>query len=276
MVESAAVRGGPELMVLPGEPEATSIGEMLGEARERQRISLHQAEQATRIKREFLDAMERDDFGALPGTTYAKGFLKTYSRFLGLDPQTVIAAYREQAPQERLVSTAPAVQPIRHPRPITTTMLAILFMLILAGAFSLYLANQLARYEATRRALASASPAVESPAGLLPWYGAGATAVPSVLPTPAPSPVANPTPPRAPVEVEIRTDDRVWLQVDVDGTRVVSETFPAGTTHKWQGNSRIVLYAGNAPHLLVTYNGRDLGPLSKTETVVQKAFEKQP
>jgi len=267
-------------MVLPGEPEApASIGEMLRDARERQRISLHQAELATRIKREFLDALERDDFGALPGTTYAKGFLKSYCRFLGLDPQGAIAAYREQAPHERLVSTAPAVQPIRHPRPITTTMLAVLFMLILAGAFSLYMANQLARYEATRRALASASPAVESPAGLLSPYGPSPT-VPSVLPTPAAtavaSPVPSPAPPRPPVEVEIRTDDRVWLQVEVDGIRVVSETFPAGTTHKWQGNTRIVLYAGNAPHLLVTYNGRDLGPLSRTETVVQKAFEKQP
>ncbi len=259
------MRTTPELKVVAQEPTEGAIGETLREARESHRIGLAQAEQATRIRRDYLEALERDDFAALPGSAYVKGFLRNYGRFLGLDPEALVARYQALAGgHEKLVSTAPAIQPIRHPRPLTATLLVVIFMVILAGAFGYYLVNQLGRYEANRRALTSSSPAAT--ASILPAYDPS----PSVAPTPT----ATPAPPRAPVEVEARTDDRVWLQVEVDGREVLQGTFPAGSTWKWQGTSTILIWTGNAPHLLVKYNGRDLGPLG-TESVVKKTFEKQ-
>jgi cytoskeletal protein RodZ len=243
---------------------------MLKDAREAQRLSLQQAAQATRIKRDYLQALENNDFAALPGTSYTKGFLRNYGRFLNLDVEMLLSRYRETAGnQEQLVSTAPAINPIRHPRPLTATMLILAFMLVLAGAFVYYLSNQLARYEATRRALASPAAAQASPVTL-----------PAYEPTPAPIVAATPTPSPyrqlAPVEVTARVDAPVWLQVEVDGKQVHSGTMPAGTTLAWAGNSKIVIFTGNAKHLFVNHNGRDIGPLSTTQDVVTKAFEKQP
>jgi cytoskeletal protein RodZ len=260
----------PELKVLTPNAGA-SIGEMLKDARETQRLSLQQAAQVTRIKRDFLQALENDDFAALPGTTYTKGFLRNYGRFLNLDVEMLLNRYRERVgDQEQVVSTAPAIRPIRHPRPLTATMLILAFMMVLIGAFVYYLGNQLARYEATRRALASPAAAQESAAVALPAYE------PSASPVVAATPAPTPAPPLAPVEVTARVDAPVWLQVEVDGKPVHSGTVPAGTTLKWAGNSKIVIFTGNAKHLFLTHNGRDVGPLSTTQDVVTKAFEKQP
>lgn len=71
-------------------------GIILREARELQGISLSQVEEATKIRAKFLQALEQDDYSELPSLSYAKGFVKNYSDFLGLDSRTVLAFFRRQ------------------------------------------------------------------------------------------------------------------------------------------------------------------------------------
>ena len=61
------------------------IGPMLEQARKDRGLSLAEVEQATKIRKRYLQGLERDDYGALPDAIYARGFLKTYANFLGLD-----------------------------------------------------------------------------------------------------------------------------------------------------------------------------------------------
>ncbi len=63
---------------------ALGIGERLRNAREARGLSLDEIEAATRIRRRFLEALEAEAFDQLPGTAYAKGFLRTYASYLGL------------------------------------------------------------------------------------------------------------------------------------------------------------------------------------------------
>ena len=63
------------------------IGTSLREARERQKLELSQVEGATRIRARYLQAFEDERFDILPGVAYAKGFLRTYADYLGLDAQ---------------------------------------------------------------------------------------------------------------------------------------------------------------------------------------------
>ena len=69
------------------------IGTTLREARLRHRIDLVEAEQDTKIRSKYLSALESEDFDILPGAVYARGFLRTYSRYLGLEPQLFIDEY---------------------------------------------------------------------------------------------------------------------------------------------------------------------------------------
>src|SRR3712207_9493670 len=53
--------------------------------RKQRGLTLDEAEQATKIRKRYLDGLEREDFGVLPDAVYARGFLKTYANYLGLD-----------------------------------------------------------------------------------------------------------------------------------------------------------------------------------------------
>ena len=61
------------------------IGEILQEARRERGLSLHEVEQATKIRKRYLEGLEREDYCVLPDAVYVQGFLKTYANYLGLD-----------------------------------------------------------------------------------------------------------------------------------------------------------------------------------------------
>jgi cytoskeletal protein RodZ len=69
------------------------IGYSLRAARERQGIGLPEAELATKIRVKYIRALEEEDFEALPADTYARGFLRTYADYLGLDGEIYVDEY---------------------------------------------------------------------------------------------------------------------------------------------------------------------------------------
>jgi cytoskeleton protein RodZ len=71
-----------------------SIGDTLREARMRQRLDIADVEERTKIRAKYLRALENEEFGMLPGPTFVKTFLRTYSELLGLDPQRLLEEYR--------------------------------------------------------------------------------------------------------------------------------------------------------------------------------------
>ena len=73
-----------------------SIGQRFKAAREKKRISLSQAALKTHMKVQNLEAMERDDFSKMPAVTYARGFIRIYAGFLGLDPVPLLHEYSEK------------------------------------------------------------------------------------------------------------------------------------------------------------------------------------
>ena len=64
---------------------APRTGLVLQEARQERGLTHEDVERDTKIRVRYLEAMERDDYDALPGAVYAQGFLKTYANYLQLD-----------------------------------------------------------------------------------------------------------------------------------------------------------------------------------------------
>ena len=60
----------------------------------RQKIDIAEVESATKIRAKYLRALENEEFSLLPGNTFVKTFLRTYSEYLGLDSQLLIEEYR--------------------------------------------------------------------------------------------------------------------------------------------------------------------------------------
>jgi len=74
----------------------TSIGETLRGQRQRRNLEIPRIADELKISARFLEAMEHDDFGKLPGGVFTKSFVRQYAVFLGLDGEE-LAAEMERA-----------------------------------------------------------------------------------------------------------------------------------------------------------------------------------
>lgn len=86
------------------------LGRWLRDAREAKNLSLDGVEKEIRIRSHYLQALEEEAFDRLPGEVCARGFLRNYALFLGLDPEEAIARYRALVPasEEELSTSGPA------------------------------------------------------------------------------------------------------------------------------------------------------------------------
>ena len=84
------------------------IGERLIEAREERGLTLQDAERDTRISRRYLQALEDERFDIIPAPVYARGFLRSYSQYLGLETAPLLARFPQAAPAPSASSPAPS------------------------------------------------------------------------------------------------------------------------------------------------------------------------
>ena len=82
-------------------PGRGQIGPLLEKKRLEKGLSLKEAEQATKIRTRYLKGLEREDPTALPDPVYARGFLKTYANFLGLDGEQLSREFRDHRAPRR-------------------------------------------------------------------------------------------------------------------------------------------------------------------------------
>src|SRR5438105_13316293 len=94
----------------------TGIGPALRKARQTRGKSIEEASRDTHIRAEYLHALEREAFGSLRGDVYIRGFLRSYSSYLGLNPDKVVSAYvQAMGGAVEDVPEPPPVKPLQHP-----------------------------------------------------------------------------------------------------------------------------------------------------------------
>ena len=82
-------------------PTGGQIGPLLEKKRLEKGLSLKEVEQATKIRTRYLEGLEREDPTVLPDPVYARGFLKTYANFLGLDGEQLSREFRDHRAPRR-------------------------------------------------------------------------------------------------------------------------------------------------------------------------------
>ena len=127
------------------------VGNKLRDARARRKLSLQEAEDATKIRARYLQAIENEDWDALPGDTYARAFIRTYGSLLGLDGDRLAEEQRQARGSARPGERLPRVDPrprkvvrVRRdrrrqvpPRLVTALVLALVVAALIAiGLFS--------------------------------------------------------------------------------------------------------------------------------------------
>ncbi len=122
-----------------------SIGEKLRLARERNNLTIDQVARETHVAKRFLKALEDEDFAEFPGETYAMGFLRSYSEYLGLNAEELVGIYRNIKIQEQPLP----MNELLESKPRLPSMRVILF--IAAAVLALAAIGYLV-YRATGRA----------------------------------------------------------------------------------------------------------------------------
>ncbi len=67
-----------------------NLGQTLQEARQRKKVTASQAAAATRMKVQCIEALEHGDFSRMAAPMYARGFIRMYAEYLGLEPAPLI------------------------------------------------------------------------------------------------------------------------------------------------------------------------------------------
>jgi cytoskeletal protein RodZ len=121
------------------------IGDTLREARVRRGLSLKEVEDTLKIRSKYLQALEQDDFEVIPGPTFVRAFLRTYSAFLGLDTDRLMEEYFSQFEprgQEKYAvilrsksSRARDRGPSRQPNYVVVGVVAVVIIVVLALVF---------------------------------------------------------------------------------------------------------------------------------------------
>lgn len=82
-----------------------TIGQRLKKARVYHNLTLEKAEEATRIRLQYLQALEADDFSLMPSPVQARGFLRNYAEYLGLDLDAMVDELRQTEAQGEGIET---------------------------------------------------------------------------------------------------------------------------------------------------------------------------
>ena len=213
----------------------TGIGRALRAARIRQGMSLEEASRDTRVRSDYLEALEREDFDVLRGDVYVRGFLRSYARYLGLSPQKVIAAYERlyggAPPDPAPVEQAPGVAPTEA--------------VILTGG---------ARRPSWLLAAVAAAIVLAAAAAIGLFSTRGSV----------PNPATNPQPPpvieeKGAVRVDLLATRDVAVEVRIDGEEPATRTMDKGEALSFEGASRIDVRLSDGAAVLMEVNGFDVG-----------------
>ena len=222
-------------------PAADSpLGTLLRSRRLDLGATLAQASAATRVRVANLAAIEDGEFDRLPAFVYARGYVRTYSRYLGLDPDEMVLMLPVPPAHARRSLALDGSQPNAR-LTLTTPVAVALSVALLAGAFGYYAWRQ----------IESVNPGSTSPAA------ARALAVPSTTPLPSPSPI------RHAIVVVVRVTDTVWLNVIVDGKAQYSDSghvFQPGAEVSFQGFD-IKITSGKGAATFITIDDRPIGAM---------------
>lgn len=232
-----------------------SFGEKLKEVREAKGYSLDYIEEETKIRKLYINALEQETFEVLPPRVYATGFVRRYSKFLGLNADEMVVefqsrAYYNESIHEEVTQISQKEVDVGFPILYRNILAGIVFLIIAIWAGKLVLGYITGRMDIPDQQ-ATVPPKVEEP-------------------------VKQPSPPvpevkKALVLIEARQD--CWLNVVVDGETVFTKIIKAGDKQEFEGKESVYIKAGNAGGINITFNGEKVEPIGKFGEVKEAEFK---
>ncbi len=242
--------------------ESTSTGALLRTARRKRRVSIERAAEETRIRADFLMRMESDEFDFL-APAYVRGFLKTYTRFLGLDSTSFLDEFDRHHGSSRADTAAIVAidrRTRRAPKQPRKRFSSWGVAATLASAVLLFL-GVLGLVQGTPDEAGGPGRTAQGGQGS-PGPRSDSRAEPEKKSSPRPSPSPTDTALALEEGIDLRVvaaNDRCWMQAYVDGAETPQLILELGDSHSYHAEQDITLLLGNAQGVELVVNGRNIG-----------------
>ena len=84
-----------------------TVGDIIKEARVKNKLSIEYIASRTKIRVEYLEAIEANAFEKLPSAIHAKGFITNYAKYIGLNTANVLAVFRRDFVSDKVGRVVP-------------------------------------------------------------------------------------------------------------------------------------------------------------------------
>lgn len=237
-----------------------TLGERLKTARIDAALTLDSASAQTRIKRDYLEALESMDPRGLPSRAYAVGYLRTYANFLWLDPAICVDQFKTEVECDtgRSQPTAPQEKrEIKLPRGMLGTVALLCAVVAMAGWYGHYISQRDTASAAGQPILAMMSAETAAPSA-------------SARPFSQPEDIWAGLPgPRSTGAVVLEAGGPVHLEVrDASGRILHSRQMEAGDIYRAPDEPGLTISASDAGLVLLRAAGRPIGALGERGEVL--------
>ncbi|KEO84195.1 helix-turn-helix domain-containing protein [Tumebacillus flagellatus] len=252
------------------------LGTEIKQAREQKGLTLEQVQADTKIRTRYLEAIEQGDLSALPGLVYARGFIKSYAEYLGmnghelLERHDLIQPAAETAPVESLrrsikkpSSVDVSKSSIGNSRLLPQIVAGVGVLAVLVAAYVLLVRSEDSKDKGPAQTQATANAQDMTPSV-------------QTAPAPTPAPQPQPEPPKPAVTVTqsakeanrtlysvanadnlslvLTAQDNCWVQVTADGKVVETGIVKNGESRTWTATKDIAVLTGKSKFITLKMN----------------------
>jgi cytoskeletal protein RodZ len=265
-------------------------GQLRGE-RVRQGLDLTALAGITRIREQYLTAIENDRIEELPGRFFYKSFVRQYAAALGMD----VREFEEELDGIQAAEATPTPKrtefPLKPLDPIVEEsnrrylgsgrvwVPVILLAVVVAGCSGVYawwrhheaVAILQPRLVMAARSAASTRTSAIPESATISAPLPAARAQDSGLKKSAPSLEAGARD-NAPIMLNVSATDEVWLSISSEGRRVFDGMLEPSESKSIGGKDPFRIRVGNAGAIEITWNGKFIGPIGEKGQVREVVF----
>ncbi len=243
-----------------------SFGAYLKALREENGKTLEEIAENTKIAVSNLDFLENDRFDLLPPRVFVKGFIRSYIRELGLNPEEAMKRFDAFTKEGELPDYEEEEHPVFHQKPASSSFVSSTWftgLLTAAGIISLsiLLLTGVTRLLETdkgstvsRPGVRTAQPPGYTPNGEPPLDGQSRDQPAFVEPTRTQAGKKT---------LEIKALANTWIRVTPDSGPAEELMMAPGDIQVFTANESFSLQTGNAGGIQLKYEGRELRSLGR-------------
>lgn len=236
--------------------ERETLGKFLRSQRESKQISLEEVAKSIKVRENILHALEEDRYDLLPPTTYVRGFLLSYSKYLKLDPDEVLQRYESPIQRGPIpLLHLPPPSKVKDKNLWSQKQILAVIGVLLGGFLLFYFFSPFCVRPPVEPVLTK--PIIEEKSPIPP--GSSETFFPSILE-------------KKTFSLRMKAEQETWISLQVDDQLKRVRTFKPGEEISLQATNYIHMIVGNAGGLQLILNETPLERLGESGEVLTLHF----